>query len=447
MMKRNKILIASCALLLTYAYSAALIFNELMYDPEGSDTDHEWIEVLNEGNDTVDLIGWKFFEANTNHGLTASQGSLTIPIGGYAVITTNPQVFLQDNPTYQGAIIKASFSLSNSGEYLAMKNASGAIKDSLTYIPSLGGQDDGTTLTLLGGAWVRGDKTPGSANVVSSAPLPSTGTTPSRSSTTTTSNSNTETSTQIPTLPAAITITSTDLMVHTINEKIVLAGADAEFSARASIAGKKVVDDAIFTWSFGDGGTQTGRSVGYHYQYPGMYLATVEVGADGAVATSKIRVKVIDPEISISGVNGEVGKNYIEISNGSAYEIDISNWKIALNRVQYPIPKNTFIMGKQKVRFAGTVLGFASTTINSSTLIQVLYPNYMEMLRYITTSTEEKISSQSNLLQKEINQQFTQQKVILKKRIQESKEQVTQSTTTPKETVKESWFKRFLSKL
>jgi len=448
-MIRNRYIEIVFLFIFLQSQTSALIFNEIMYDPDGADTDREWIELLNERNDTVDLTGWKFFEANVNHGLTVSQGAMLIPIGGYAIISNNPSKFLQDNPTFQGTLIKSSFSLSNSGEYLAMKNPSGAIQDSLTYIPSLGGQDDGSTLSYIGGAWVRGDKTPSATNIFSTVVVTPTSSNTTQNTTNTTSNNQTNNNQVVTIAPA--TITSSDLAVNTVNEKVVIAGADAEFVARASIAGKKVADDAQFTWSFGDGGSRTGRSVGYHYQYPGMYVATVEVSAEGSIATSKTRVKVIDPEISISAVGGEPGKNFIEISNTSNYEMDISNWKIALNRVMYSLPKNTFIMRKQKVRFAGTALGFASTTINSSTLIQLMYPNYTEMLRYTATTTTLETPQIKNevvsIPQKAPQIQQISQKIVYKKQIKETTTSTSSGIEKPKEEIKTSWFKRFLSKL
>lgn len=36
----------------------AVRFNEVCYDPEGSDADKEWVEVMNTGQDPVDLAGW-----------------------------------------------------------------------------------------------------------------------------------------------------------------------------------------------------------------------------------------------------------------------------------------------------------------------------------------------------------------------------------------------------
>ena len=107
-MKSSFILIPLLFLFLNFKTSA-LIFNEIMYDPAGADTDREWIELLNESNNTVDLTSWKFFEANTNHGLSSFQGSLTIPIGGYVIIANNPAKFLEENVTFQGSILKASF--------------------------------------------------------------------------------------------------------------------------------------------------------------------------------------------------------------------------------------------------------------------------------------------------------------------------------------------------
>lgn len=441
MMTRNNLVVIFFFSFYLPLSSSALIINEIMFDPDGSDTDREWIELLNDTNDTLDLTSWKFFEANTNHGLTSFQGGMVIPVGGYAVIASNPAKFLQDNPTFQGSLIKSSFSLSNSGEYLAMKNSGGAIQDSLTYIPSLGGQDDGSTLSLLGGSWIRGDKTPGASNVVSTlSSLPAN--TPQSGNQT---NTSTQIKDEITYIAPAITVSS-DLTVNTVNEKIVLAGADSEFTARASLNGKTVPENAEFIWSFGDGGTKKGKSVGYHYQYPGVYVAVVEVTADGGVATSKTRVKVIAPELSISDIGYEVGKNYIEITNSSSYEVDLSNWLLSINNIKYTLPKNTVIMGKQKVRFAGKTLGFDKLPFTATATIKILYPDHMEMLRFVASTTSEVQLVQNNTVVKKI---FTPSTTTYRKPALENKVNTANATTTKNqsETKRTSWFQRFLSKL
>ena len=41
---------------------ASLLFSEIMYDHEGTDTDHEWVEVYNPGDVAVSSVGIKKFK-------------------------------------------------------------------------------------------------------------------------------------------------------------------------------------------------------------------------------------------------------------------------------------------------------------------------------------------------------------------------------------------------
>ncbi|MDP3742421.1 MAG: lamin tail domain-containing protein, partial [Candidatus Micrarchaeota archaeon] len=98
--------------------NAAVFINEILYDfQDGADTGREWVEVINTG-EAVDISGWKFVEANTNHGLTLVQGSVEIPSGGFAMIVIDAAKFLADWPGFSGTIFDSSFSLSNTGETL-----------------------------------------------------------------------------------------------------------------------------------------------------------------------------------------------------------------------------------------------------------------------------------------------------------------------------------------
>jgi hypothetical protein len=355
------------------SFSQALVISEIMYDPQGSDTDREWVEVLNDTSATVDLSSYKFFENNTNHGLTSVQGSMILSPGAYAVIVDNPTKFLSDNSSFQGTLIDSTFSLSNTGEYLALKDGSGAIKDSVTYVPALGGQDDGSTLSMISGAWVRGAPTPGVQNQVSVA---STQTTISSSQ-----NTAPDTSSDY-SVPAQQTSPGADVSVVLPERKVVIAGADAEFSTKA-VSSRKTIENADFTWSFGDGGTKTGKSVGYHYEYPGDYIVIVETKSDAGVATGKMKVKVVPADILITKAATENNKSYVELSNNGAYDVDLSDWCIEINGMYYVIPKNTIMLPKTSVRFVGSAMGFNAVTITASTSIRLLYPNKSELVRYL----------------------------------------------------------------
>ncbi|KQC02930.1 MAG: hypothetical protein APR54_09845 [Candidatus Cloacimonas sp. SDB] len=45
---------------------ASVVINEVLYDPSGSDSGYEWIELYNNGDETVDLNGWKILKAGTS---------------------------------------------------------------------------------------------------------------------------------------------------------------------------------------------------------------------------------------------------------------------------------------------------------------------------------------------------------------------------------------------
>jgi PKD repeat protein len=126
--------------------SGNLVINEIMYNPIGSDTNHEWIEIWNKGPSNINLTGFKLYEASTNHSLNIYQGSLNIPSNGYAILTASGSVFLQDHPFFSGTIIDTSFSLSNTGELLSIKDNTGTILDTISYQNTWGGDGNGKTL-------------------------------------------------------------------------------------------------------------------------------------------------------------------------------------------------------------------------------------------------------------------------------------------------------------
>jgi len=128
--------------------NADVVINEIMYDPAGTDTDHEWIELYNNGSEVVNLTNWKFFEAGSDHGLTLGQGDMLILSGEYVVIVQNNETFLSDYTGYAGNVIDSSFSLSNTGEYIALKNSSLDIVDEVYYLNSWGGENN-ISLELL----------------------------------------------------------------------------------------------------------------------------------------------------------------------------------------------------------------------------------------------------------------------------------------------------------
>ncbi len=127
---------------------AQLLVSEIMYDlEEGQDAGREWVELFNSGTDAVDVTRWRLFESGVNHKIAASRGGASLPSGRYAIVADNPTKFLVDHPTYTGQLFESSFSLSNKGETLIVRNPEGIDTDVVGYQPSLGAAGDGTSLS------------------------------------------------------------------------------------------------------------------------------------------------------------------------------------------------------------------------------------------------------------------------------------------------------------
>lgn len=149
---------------------AKIIINEVMYDPPGSDPGGEWIEIYNNDTFDCDIVDWKFFEDNTNHRLNLEQGSMIIPAKGYAIIADNATNFIVNHPGFSGTVIDSVFSLSNIGEYIALKDYSLSVVDEVTYNSSWGGNGTNKTLERKGNEWYESlleGGTPGYENSVS----------------------------------------------------------------------------------------------------------------------------------------------------------------------------------------------------------------------------------------------------------------------------------------
>ncbi|MCW3137650.1 MAG: lamin tail domain-containing protein, partial [Methanophagales archaeon] len=130
----------------------SVIITEIMYNPEGTDANHEWIELYNNDTKAINITGWKFYESGTNHTLTLAKGNMTIPIGGYAIIANNATMFLIDHPVCNCTVIESSFSLNNTvGEYIALRNATSDVIDDVTYEPIAA--DDFTLELNASGGW------------------------------------------------------------------------------------------------------------------------------------------------------------------------------------------------------------------------------------------------------------------------------------------------------
>lgn len=115
------------------ADQAAIVINEIAaFEP----SDREWLEVVNDSGSSISLDGWKFWEAGTNHSLALVQGSDSmLGAGEYAIIAQDAAAFLLAYPSVTVRTFDSSWgSLSESGEEIGIKDASGVFIEQFTFI-------------------------------------------------------------------------------------------------------------------------------------------------------------------------------------------------------------------------------------------------------------------------------------------------------------------------
>lgn len=274
------------------AVFAQVVINEIMYDAPGTDTKHEWIEVYNNGNEPVNLSGWKLKEGGTNHNLALMKETWILNSGDYVIIADDTTTFLVDFPQFNSMLFDSTFTsgLSNSGEELAMVDGIGTVAFILTYIPLPLASGKGYTLCLVDDLWKECLPTPGSENALSNF-------------TTNTSISN-ETSSRIKIILAGnipnVTYTGTlydDLF------KITLSGKEGNCSVKDNITVEYTVTGEVnsagtFTKEVGcSGSSSTGKFIPIKagmYELCGKVINSTLIKADLSSSSVCSKFEVID---------------------------------------------------------------------------------------------------------------------------------------------------------
>lgn len=403
---------------------AQIQITEIMYDPSGTDTGREWVEVQNVGGNTIDFTTWKFFEANVNHGIDQIEGyAKELQTNEFGVVVSDKAKFLADFPTFSGKIFKSSFSLNNSGENLAFKaESSGPIIDQYLYDITLGAAGDGNSLQK-GTTWLAALPTPGTATVSGSGSTGggsngSTGTTTTTTTATTTTTgggggtSGTTTSTLI--IPASTPLITgsgggyvvPQLFGAVIVPSVAIAGVETTLQAQAFVSGGKSVSNPRFAWNFGDGTIGQGASTTHRYKYPGNYHIALDVTAvmnnNDTSVLEHASLSVIAPNVSIVEGKDEEGGTYIAISNETKYILDVSSWVIKRGNdggEKYVLPKNTFIAPYITLRISQEATQFK--TDNVLKMVELLFPNMTRVAMYdpIEAATQEVSSATSTHLE------------------------------------------------
>ena len=330
---------------IAHATEPTVRITEIMYNAEGSDEGKEFVEIINDGTEEIDMTTVTFFERNDRHdgrAITQGRGSTTLQPGTVAIIVANPEAFLHHYPSYGGTLLDTTnFALLNAGTTISLKKEN-MLLSSISYTIQNGANGDGNTLhSSQDGTITAGKPSPGIAD----------GATPITTTSNTTENTeeeraNTPTETQTPantttptnttpapnTQPTASTETAAVTGTETPKKATMVTNPTIIFSAsitQFSVVRKKGEEKETLygLWNFGDGSYAYGKTIEHAYLHPGAYIIVFqeldkESGSEG-VALQK-EVQVLFPQISIERIDDA----FIRLHNHHPFILDISGWRI-----------------------------------------------------------------------------------------------------------------------
>jgi hypothetical protein len=347
---------------------AKMTIVEVMYDAKGTDTDKEWIKIINDNESEIEISKIKLIINNDNHLIKDLNGLTIINKGDSIVLVDNPIKFKENYPNYQGLLLDSSFSLTNSSGTVAISDDNNLVIDSMSYDPSMGiVKDSGNSLQKIDGDWKAGIPTIVSLenNEAISALIET-----NDNDISTAVNYNNNSTSIIRTVYVSSHSDPEDLSdynkekifeVSAGRERMALVGSNLEFDAKYRLENVESCTPS-FLWSFGDGYSYSGKKVFHIYKNQGEYNVVLNAICGDESAVSRTKVKIYNPEIEIVSIEDR----NIEIKNKSSIEINIGGWSIKNYQKDLILPKDTIISPRQSIILSNDYLKLGSILQNVS---------------------------------------------------------------------------------
>jgi hypothetical protein len=331
--------------------------SEIMYDPEGSDTKREWVEVFNSGATPIDLNMYYFLENNVYHKLVA-QGQSILNQGEYAIIVDSIVEVLAEYTGFAGKIFDSAFSLNNTGETISITDSSKQITHTVTYDSTMGGNNTGQSLQINGQDVITASPTFGTTNKTASEPIEQeTDESNSSNSSSSDSSGSSGTSSHVQQVPISNYTPSQEFKVSVGRERMTSINAPIEFRADVSTGDVS----PKFLWNLGDFTIDKGKKITHIYEHPATYEIVLEAKSGEYTAIDRTQIKVFVPQFQITQ-----GTSTLTIANSLKHEVHIGGFEFVFNTDVLIVPRNTIIKG------GGTLY---VPYVQSEVLQYLAYPN------------------------------------------------------------------------
>ncbi|MEI8270224.1 MAG: lamin tail domain-containing protein [bacterium] len=376
--------------------NAGVIINEVQIKPTGE----SFIELYNSSDVSQDLTGWSIKRktaSGTEYPLVSQsriQGKTILP-NNYFLLTNEGSY---TNSILPDATWATSYNLANdnsiilyNGSEIISKTGWGEVNVSYCDVTCALNPSEGKSIQKTSSGWIIATPTPKKLNEVS--PDDSTNTNTSGGS-----GGNPIISVPIDVKPKVVEIPK--IKTKILTSALVYAGIPFEIQASTTGFVNEVRNYGKYFWNFGDGDSKEinlnqNQKFSHTYFYPGEYEITLEYYSnfysDIPETINRFNIKVISALVTISKV-GDEKDFYVELSNDTDYDIDISKWMLVSMNKTFILPKNTSIGTKSKIILSPKVTNLGIVDKDS---LKLLEPN-SEVAFVFNTSKINTILSESN---------------------------------------------------
>ena len=363
--------------------SAAVFINEIAWmGTTASTTEDEWLELRNDGNESVDLENWTLVAQDGTPNIIFFGVNLknkTIPANGYFLLERTDD---QTLPSIVADFIYTG-ALSNGGETLILKDKNGGEIDRVNASSGWLAGDNANKLTMqkTSSTWITATGTPKSAN----AEQPSSKNSSSSSQASSSGNSSSQNSSAVSS-SVGESIASGSVTYNYKNEQIsakagedktAVAGADIVLEGSAYGFKKEPLENARYLWNLGDGSYKEGKNIRHIYKYPNdNYIAVLIVSSGDISATDRVKIKVIPNELVIIDAKNE----FIKLKNKSGIILDVSGWFLKANGAVFKFPDYSLVAANSELMISSDIskLKFAGNNFSA----EILYPNGSVVFSY-----------------------------------------------------------------
>jgi hypothetical protein len=368
-MKRIILSLALGILFLTTNFVFAQVsINEVQLLP----TENRFIELYNSSNETLDLSNY-YLQRKT---LTGDFTSLVSKTYFENKSINAGEYFLISRSSLSGAdIVLSTLTLTDSNS-LQLKNAEGNIVNKIGWGDSndcsgscpANPAENKSIQKQIDNTWIISSPTPGLVNS-SNATNNNENNETENSNTNTTENNSTSSSSSSSSSQEKkeIVIKNPTIKVKILTNNLAFVGEPLLIKTNILGYTNEVLTRGKLYWNFGDGSSleqenTLNNKLEHTYYYAGEYLLSLEyyesILSAEPIVTEKIIIKVLPKTVIISQV-GSAEDFFIELTNKSTSEIDISNWTLrSSNRIFY-IPRNTILMPGKAMRISNKISNFS----------------------------------------------------------------------------------------